>query len=68
MTTYYVDLAEMTHLAPAKWPPSRLRRIVAWLKLAIRSTPYLLGLRKACDGFRNVPHEAPTPADAADSR
>jgi hypothetical protein len=38
-------------------PPSRLRRIIAWLKLAVRSTPYLLGLRKACDGFRNAPNE-----------
>jgi class 3 adenylate cyclase len=57
VTTYYVDLAEMTQAAPSARPPSRLRRIVAWLKLAIRSTPYLLGLRKACDGFRNVSHE-----------
>lgn len=57
VTTYDVDLAEMAHPAPAAGPPSRLRRIVAWLKLAVRSTPYLLGLRKACDGFRNAPLE-----------
>jgi class 3 adenylate cyclase len=57
VTTYYVDLQEFALGAPASRAPSRVRRIAAWLKLAIRSTPYLLGLRKACDGFRNVPSE-----------
>jgi class 3 adenylate cyclase len=55
VTTYYVDLEEMVHPAPPTLEPSRLRRIVAWLKLAWASGPYMLGLRKACDGFRNVP-------------
>ena len=55
VTTYYVDLEEMVHTTPAALEPSRLRRIAAWLKLAWRSVPYLLGWRKACDGFRNVP-------------
>jgi class 3 adenylate cyclase len=57
LTTYYVDLREMAQVAPAAREPSRLRRIIGWLKLAWRSTPYLLGLRKACGGFRNVPSE-----------
>lgn len=57
LTTYYVDLEEAAPVTPAALAPSRFRSIVAWMKMAWQSTPYLLGLRKSCDGFRNRPHE-----------
>lgn len=55
VTTYYVDLEQIMHTPPAELEPSRVRRLVAWAKMAWRSVPYLLGWRKACDGFRNAP-------------
>ena len=53
---YYVDLhacaAEAPPtIAPMSWP-ARLSR---HLRLTWRSLPYIVGLRKACSGFRNVP-------------
>lgn len=52
---WYVDLR---HLAPTLPPPrrrSRLARLGGFLRLEARNLPYALGLRKACEGFRNVP-------------
>ena len=52
---YYVDLADCADALP---PPRKLRplpRLVRHLRLALRTLPYELGLRKACVGFRNVP-------------
>jgi hypothetical protein len=62
VTTYYVDLEEVAPAATAALTPSRFRSIAAWMKMAWQSTPYLLGLRKACDGFRNRPDKAPREA------
>ena len=36
-----------------------LRRFWTWLRLTVRSMPYLLGMRKACEGFKNFPNALP---------
>jgi hypothetical protein len=52
--TYYVDLVEIAREVPSPLAPSFARRFLAWLKMTWRSIPYFLGLRKSCDGFRNM--------------
>ncbi|MBX3217016.1 MAG: DUF2652 domain-containing protein [Labilithrix sp.] len=54
VTTYYVDLAEVAREVPVSLEPSLLRKAVAWLKMTVRSIPYFIGLKKSCDGFRNM--------------
>lgn len=55
---YYVDLAACSAAAPVM-PEARLRpwheRLVRHAELTWRSLPYVLGRKKACTGFRNVP-------------
>lgn len=54
VSTYYVDLLEVARVEPAALAPSLLRRIVGWFGMTWRSIPYFLGLRKSCEGFRNL--------------
>ncbi|MBX3264372.1 MAG: DUF2652 domain-containing protein [Labilithrix sp.] len=54
VTTYYVDLAEVAREVPVHLEPSLLRKVVAWLKMTVRSIPYFIGVKKSCDGFRNM--------------
>lgn len=54
VTTYYVDLDEVARELPHTLEPSAVRKLVAWLKMTVRSVPYFLGLKKSCDGFRNL--------------
>jgi hypothetical protein len=54
VTTYYVDLVAMGKDLPTALSPSWLRRILAWLKMTLRSLPYFVGLRRSCEGFRNM--------------
>lgn len=55
---WYLDLAESTPVSPpAMSVGARLRRHA---RLTWRSLPYLLGRKRACEGFRNI--EASTPA------
>ena len=52
---WYVDLARhVPPLAPAR-KRSMLARVGGMLRFEMRNLPYALRLRKACDGFRNVP-------------
>ena len=51
---FWVDLAELATKLPDAPEPSFARKLAAWWKMTWRSLPYFLGLRKACDGFRNV--------------
>lgn len=53
-STWYVDLAKVE---PVAVPDARLglaARLVRHLRLIGVSVPYLLGRRRACEGFRNV--------------
>jgi hypothetical protein len=53
VTTYYVDLENVV-VRPTPPAPSLLRKVVAWIAMTIRSIPYFLGIRRSCDGFRNM--------------
>jgi hypothetical protein len=53
---YYVDLHACGTAAPEAIPQlSYLARLSRHAKLTWRSLPYIVGARKACTGFRNVP-------------
>lgn len=54
VSTFYVDLSEFARDQPAALEPSFARKLIAWFKMTVRSIPYFLGLRKSCDGFRNL--------------
>jgi hypothetical protein len=61
--TFYVDLECYVGEVPA---PRRLpigARIARLLMFSVRSSPSLLGIRKACAGFRNVPDAPPVAAN-----
>lgn len=52
---YYLDLRVCSTAVPAATRRSLLERLARHVRLTYRSLPYILGLRKACTGFRNVP-------------
>jgi hypothetical protein len=54
VTTHYVDFVELARDFAEPLASSRLRRIWGWLKMTVRSLPYFLGIRRSCDGFRNM--------------
>ena len=51
--SFYVDLASTVE-APVTRASSALRRLFAWLKMTLRSLPFMVGVRTPCDGFRNM--------------
>jgi hypothetical protein len=53
VTTRYVDLTKV-EVAPVSVKPSRLHAWWQWLKMTWRSLPYFLGLKKPCEGFKNM--------------
>jgi len=57
---YYVDLRDCSDVLPAAKPLSMPARLVRHAKLICRSVPYILGLKKPCVEFRNVPDAAQT--------
>lgn len=52
--TWYVDLNAVETVLPAPPTPSFLRRFFGWVRMTLRSLPYFVGLKKPCDGFRNL--------------
>ena len=59
--SYYVDLERYVGEVPPSPRLSLLERVVRHTKLAARSLPEFLGLRRACVGFRNIPDAPPVP-------
>jgi hypothetical protein len=59
MATFYVDLERYVGEVPATRRLPMAARIARVLKLSVRSLPTLLGIRKACAGFRNVQDAPP---------
>lgn len=60
--THYVDLAELVVAVPEQEKSPAIRRLWERAKLTFRSLPYVLGLKKPCEDFRNVeiaPRELP---------
>lgn len=53
--THYIDINEIAAELPAPLQPNWARRLWSKLSLEAGSVPYLLGIKKACDGFRNFP-------------
>lgn len=51
---FWLDLADVAVPLPEPPRPSFGRKLLAWLKMNWRSLPYVIGLKKACDGFRNA--------------
>lgn len=54
VTTHYVDLALADAAALAAPKRSGPRALWQWLRMTWRALPYMLGLKKACEGFRNL--------------
>jgi hypothetical protein len=52
---YYVDLQDCSDALPAATKLPVHARLTRHLKLIARSVPYILGLKKPCVEFRNVP-------------
>jgi hypothetical protein len=52
--TYYLDLNEIAQQLPQPRRASILRRLWSSMTMTFRAVPYFLGIRKACEGFRNV--------------
>ena len=52
---FYVDLRDCSIAAPPPRKLSLLARLARHVRLTCRSLPYVLGWKKACTGFRNVP-------------
>ncbi len=53
-TTHYLDLRQLPTEPPPPVRPSLFRKLALKLSFEGRSLPYLLGVKKACEGFRNV--------------
>lgn len=54
VTTHYVDLAQLDAAAPAVPRRSGLRALWQWVRMTWRALPYMLGLKKPCEGFKNL--------------
>lgn len=52
--TYYVEMDALAGKHVAAVRESFFAKLTGWLRMTWRSIPYFLGLKKACDGFRNV--------------
>jgi len=52
--TFYVNLAQYVDEVPAAARLPLMARITRHLKQNLRAIPYIVGLKKACAGFRNV--------------
>jgi hypothetical protein len=51
---YYVDLAMSAAPLPPPAPAGWLTRLFRHIMFNLRSLPYIVGVRAACDGFRNM--------------
>ncbi len=51
---YWIDLVEIAKDLPPQLTTTTTKKFFAWLKMTWRSIPYFLGIKKACDGFRNL--------------
>lgn len=61
-TLYYVDLAKTAPPVRPPVPVGYMRRLWRHILFNLRSLPYMMGLRRACDGFRNMDEALGRPA------
>jgi hypothetical protein len=52
---YYVDLKDCIDALPAPRPLPTVARLLRHFKLIWRSVPYIVGMKKPCVAFKNVP-------------
>jgi hypothetical protein len=52
--TYYVEVDALAGKHVVDVRASFFAKLAGWLRMTWRSIPYFLGVKKACDGFRNV--------------
>jgi hypothetical protein len=52
--TFYVELDTLVGPHQASVTPSFVGKFLGWLRMTLGSLPYMLGVKKACDGFRNM--------------
>ncbi|HEY8211438.1 MAG TPA: DUF2652 domain-containing protein [Myxococcaceae bacterium] len=62
VTTYFVDLNEVARAPPPEVLPGPVRRWVSYFRLTARALPYMLGLKKSCEGFQNMGPVTGTPS------
>ncbi|HVE83011.1 MAG TPA: DUF2652 domain-containing protein, partial [Myxococcales bacterium] len=54
VTTFHVDLNEIARAPLPEVMPSSARRWMKYFSFTARALPYMLGLKKSCDEFRNM--------------
>jgi len=52
--TFYVELDTLVGPHQVTVTPSFFGKFLGWLRMTIRTIPYLVGARKSCEGFRNM--------------
>jgi hypothetical protein len=52
--TFYVELETLAGPHTVSATRSFPTKFFGWLRMTYRSIPYYLGVKKACDGFRNM--------------
>ena len=52
---YFVDLARVVLEIPVAPRPNLITRVASLLGMAVRTSPFVIGLRKPCESCRNVP-------------
>jgi hypothetical protein len=62
VTTYFVDLNEMAKAPPPEVMPGPIRRWLKYFRFTARALPYMLGLKKSCEGFQNMGPVTGTPS------
>jgi len=53
-TLHYLDLEALGVDVLPELAPSLLRRLWGWVAMTWRSIPYFLGVKRSCEGFRNL--------------
>ena len=52
--TFYVELDTLAGPHQMTVTPSFIGKFLGWLRMTLQSLPYMLGVKKSCEGFRNM--------------
>lgn len=63
---FFIDMQEIALANLPVLRPSPLRRVLGWVRINLRSLPYILGIKKACAGFANMGEVLGLPPPKAD--
>lgn len=59
--THYLEIDAFAGKAVSDVKPSFFAKFFGWLNMTLRSIPYFIGVKKSCDGFRNMGEMLPPP-------